>query len=405
MVVYNDYSPDQRVRREAEALVKRGDEVDCICLHEGRDKTQTLKGVTLFYPRLRKYRGKRIILYLAQYLAFFVYTFIRLSTLHLRKRYDIVQVHTMPDFLVFVALIPKALGAKIILDVHDLMPELFIAKFGGPKERWLIRFITWVERRSIGFANRAICVHEPHLDILTGHGNPKEKFLVLLNLPDPDVFARVDRVGQESADKEFRLVYHGMIDKRVGLDVVLQAAQVARTEIPGLKFRIIGAGNDLARYAELSEELCRDSLVESVDVVPPEQLPRLLADADVGIVPYPKNEFTRCILPVKLLEYVALGIPVISSRLDVVEAYFNNDMVLYFEPGNADDLAQCVVDLYRNPAKRAQLAANAERFLQTYNWPKAKITYFALIDSLLLDKRRALPRLFRALYSKQPPRN
>src|SRR5207247_8680052 len=102
--------------------------------------------------------------------------FVRLSTLHVKRRYDVVQVHTMPDFLVFAALIPKLLGAKIILDVHDLMPELYAAKFGVPKENWLIRLITWVVRRSVALAAIPMAVHEPPLAILAGHGNPKEEF-------------------------------------------------------------------------------------------------------------------------------------------------------------------------------------------------------------------------------------
>jgi len=91
--------------------------------------------------------------------------------LHLKNSYDIVQVHTMPDFLVFTTIVPKLLGAKIILDIHDLMPELYMAKFGGDYRNWIVRMIMWIERRSVAFADRTIAVHEPHLDILVKHGN------------------------------------------------------------------------------------------------------------------------------------------------------------------------------------------------------------------------------------------
>ena len=83
-----------------------------------------------------------------------------MSFLFFRKRYDIIQVHTMPDFLVFAALVPKLFGAKVILDVHDLMPELYMCKFRAGPRHFIIRLITWVERRSIGFAHQAIAVHD-----------------------------------------------------------------------------------------------------------------------------------------------------------------------------------------------------------------------------------------------------
>ena len=94
----------------------------------------------------------------------------------------------MPDFLVFSALGPKLLGAKVILDVHDLMPELYASKFGLPESHWIIRALKWVERLSVRFADAAVAVHQPHLDALVAHGNPADKFTIVMNLPDPDMF-------------------------------------------------------------------------------------------------------------------------------------------------------------------------------------------------------------------------
>src|SRR6185369_6944593 len=134
-----------------------------------------------------------------------------------KKRYDIIHVHTMPDFLVFTAFIPKMLGAKVILDVHDLMPELYICKFKKP-DNWKIRFITWVERRSIAFADRALAVHIPHQNALIGHGNPRSKFSVLMNVPDPRIFEqKMDPAPREN--NKFRLIYHGTVARRHGLEI------------------------------------------------------------------------------------------------------------------------------------------------------------------------------------------
>src|SRR5437867_4471753 len=328
MVVFNEYSCDPRVRREAEALVERGDTVDCICL----DKTRTLRAVKLFAIS-GKYRGIKRTGLLASYLRFFCFAFLRLSVLHLRRPYDIVQVHTGPDFLVFTTLVPKLLGAKIILDVHDLMPEMYMAKFGVDYRNWMVRFIIWIERRSVAFADKTIAVHEPHLDILAKHGNPREKFSVLLNVPDHRIFSR--RLSFNSKRKPFRLIYHGTIpdNDRAGLEVALRALARIRNDIPCLEFQIIGGGGGMDRLHRLAAELNLTSCVQFIAPVPVEQLPEILLKASVGIVPYSPDDFTYYVLPTKLLEYAALGIPAIVSRLPAIEAYFDEGMVGYFELG------------------------------------------------------------------------
>ena len=223
MVAYTHYPTDSRVRREAEALVDRGDTVDVIGLRKrGEERVHILNGVRQISLSVVRYRGSSAGMYLANYFLFFVSASISLVSLHLKNRYQIIQVHTMPDFMVFVAIVPKLLGAKVILDVHDLMPELYQSKFGLGQTHWLIRFITWMERCSIGFADRAIAVHKPHLDALIRHGSPAEKFIVLLNLPDPKIFANSARVSGRN-DSGLKLIYHGTVAERHGLQVALRA--------------------------------------------------------------------------------------------------------------------------------------------------------------------------------------
>jgi glycosyltransferase involved in cell wall biosynthesis len=387
MVIFNHYPSDARVRREAEALVDRGNEVDCICLQEkGQEKIDTLYGVRLFQLSIGKYQGTSRIHYLTKYFLFFCSAFLKISFLHLKKRYDIVQVHNMPDFMVFVALIPKMLGAKVILDMHDLMPELYMSKFGADDANLWIKFITRIERWSIAFAHKVITVHQQDLGLLVKRGNPEEKLSSLLNVPDPKIFAPKTS-PRHRVDHSFRLIYHGTVSKRYGLDVALRAVALARKEIPDLEFHIIGRGDDLQRVVDLANESRLDGCVQFHKSVPIEQLPPLITQADVGIVPYLNDKYTQYVLPVKLLEYVALGIPVIASRLEALEVYFDEKMLRYFQPGNEVELADHIVDLHRNPQKRERLVSNAGRFNETYNWQRQKILYLNLIDSMLSVKR------------------
>ncbi len=386
MLAFTQYLSDSRVRREAEALTGRGDEVDFIGLIEPlHDNVRICNGVRIYPISVVRYRGKSILAYLFKYLNFFVKAFFLIAYLFHKRRYEIVQVHTMPDFMAFAALIPRMLGAKIILDVHELMPELYMSKFGLSEHHFLIRFVTLIERLSIAFAHKAIAVHVPHRDALVRHGSPKDKFSVLLNLPDPAIFSRSEN-RRHNVDGKFRLVYHGTISPRHGLEVAFRAIGLAKKHIPGLEFYVIGEGDDREQLLERLDELeLNDCIKFSRGRVPLKKLPALIEQADLGIVPISYDPFTKYMLPVKLMEYLKLGIPVVVARTRTIETYFDDTMVRYFGPGNAKELANHIVDLYKNEHKRELLVSNSERFNRAFSWNDQKETYYSLIDSLVLQ--------------------
>ena len=383
MVAYTHYSTDSRVRREAESLVERGDVVDFICLGSRNEQSiEYYNGVRLIKIHVGRYRGTSSLMYLSSYLQFFLIVTFRLLWLQLKNRYHVVQIHTMPDFMVFTAIFPKLLGVRIILDVHDLMPELYQSKFEYKEDHPLIRLIRWMERCSIGFADRAIAVHQPHLDALCRHGNDPDKFSVLLNLPDAKLFFQSDDPSAESKFG-FRLIYHGTVSKRHGLEAAIRAVATLRGRINGLTLDIIGEGDDISRLAEMVDAMDIGELVRiHMGMVPMERLIPSIRRADVGIVPIVCDDFTRFMLPVKLLEYVALGKPVICSRTETIEAYFDDSMIQYVTPGNVSELVQSILFLYENPDRRKTLAANADEFNHKHNWERQKLVYYQLIDSL-----------------------
>jgi glycosyltransferase involved in cell wall biosynthesis len=378
MITFSEYACDGRVRREAEALAGRGDTVDCICV--GSIDTRPVAGVRLIRVSANRYRGANAFRLLLAYLRFFATVFFKLTVMHLAHRYDVIEVHTMPDFLVFATLIPKLTGAKVILNVHDLMPEIYAVKFASGEMQWVSRFIAWVERISIAFADRALCVHRPHLQALMRHGNPESKFSILLNVPDHRFFVPKSPPGEWR--DEFRLLYHGTTPKRAGLDVALRAVALARKDIPRIQFQIVGVAEGAEELSRLVAELGLEDCVAMAPSVPVEQLSAIIDRTHVAIVPYLSDTFTQYVLPVKLLECVAMRRPVIVSRLRTVEAYFDSSMVKFFEPGNDRELAESIVELYRNPELAKELADNAEAFTARYNWPEHRQIYFRLIDSL-----------------------
>ena len=380
MVAYTNYLSDARPRREAETLVRRGDRVDFIALNEkDLPKMETVQGVRVFRVRQQRYRGGGGLSYGLAYLRFLCAVTLKLARLYWRERYDVIYVHTMPDLLVLVGLIPKLFGARIVLDIHDMMPELYMSKFGISEKHLLIRLLAFQEQISIRLADSVICVHHPHRDLLCKRGAPLEKITVLPNVPDPLVF-RSESLAQKT-DGTFRIIYHGTIAKRLGLDLAVRAFAKAADSCPGARFEIYGdgdAGEELE--AQIKGSGAEDRIDFSRKMFRVESIAQMIQGASVGIIPNRRDVATDYMLPVKLLEYVHLGIPVIAPRLLAIQYYFREDQLEYYEPGNVDELAECICRLYADPGKRAALARKSAEFAKNFSWDTLKEDLFKVVD-------------------------
>lgn len=383
MIAYTIYSQDGRVKRHAEALAERGDHIDVICLDNG--DAPVCNGVNLVGLAMRRYRGSSKSAYLGSYLRFFRMASNEALKRSLKTRYDVVIVCTMPDAVVVCALLPRLLGSKVVLDVHDTMPELYRDKFGGARGAIGARFLMLEERMSAWWADRVLAVHDLHRERLEQAGVPAHKIRVVTNSPDPRIYipAANGPVRDSRERRDFLLVCHGTVTQRMGLDLAIRAVDSLRVRIPGLRLRVVGAGDYFADAQRLVERLGLGKHVEFIAAVPVEQLPGLLVVADAGLVPYRPSSATHLMLPVKLLDYAALRIPAISSRLRTVEHYFTDEAVEYFIPGDEADLAHAIERLYRDPALRARRVEAALRALASVSWQNQRDQYYDAIDSLL----------------------
>lgn len=381
-VAYTEYLTDPRVRRESEALAERGDQVDVFCLRsEGRPTKERVKGVTVYRLPVIRYKGSNQLAYIVSYLWFTLVATFYVTRHFVRERYQVVHAHNMPDFVVFAAIVPKLMGARVILDIHDLMPETFATKFDS---KFLRRTIEIEEHVCTRFADHLITVHAPYKQVLVKRGHAEDRITVLMNLPDEHVFSMSEsQISEQSSNNHVLLVYHGAIVERYGLDLALYAFRKVMHEADRLEFRIIGDGDLAPRVKQLIRELDLEERVEFIDeYVPVDQLPGLISKAHIGVVPNRLNAATEYILSTKLMEYAFLGIPAIVSKLTTVASYFDDTMVAYFEPGNADDLAEKLLSLYESPEARKRLAENAMAFNARYNWSSMKQDLYHLVDQL-----------------------
>lgn len=380
MIAYTNYLSDARPRREAETLVRRGDQVDFIALGENnRPRTELVEGVRLFRVKQRKYRGSSGASYLLSYLRFLCAVTARLLRLYRRERYDVVYVHTMPDLLVAAALIPKLFGARVVLNLHDMMPELYMSKFGISGKHPLIRFLALQEQISIRLADHAIAVHDPHCDVLCRRGTPKSKITVLPNVPDPRVFR--NSAAAAPAAGPFRIVYHGTIARRLGLDLAVSAFAQAAQSCPGAQLEIFGdgdAGDELE--AQIHSSGLAGRITFSRRMFRVEDICAMIQGASVGIICNRRDVATEYMLPVKLLEYAQLGIAAIAPRLMTIQYYFADDQVMYYEPGDVRELAQAICRLYADEGKRAELARQGTEFSRHFNWEIFRHHLYRAVD-------------------------
>lgn len=394
-MVVHAYYPlgETRVEREAMALIDQGIQVDVISLRKiGEPALERVDGIEVHRLPISRHKGSGIFVQLLEYLSFFFAAAARLTRLYWRRRYDVVQVHNLPDFLVFAAFIPKLMGARVILDIHDLMPEFFAERFQSPMESFKVRIIRWQEQASCYFADYVITVTNLWRERLIQRGVRPEKVGVVMNLADERYFRpkSLDLLPPRTSNR-FTLIYHGSFKQNYGLDLLIRSIKIAREHIPDLLLILQGGGPYTENMNTLINEL---NLSENVqinhNILSAADLPAVIYKADIGVVPNYEDVFTGELLPTKLLEYVALGMPVIAARTRVISSYFDDSQLRFFTPGDEHSLATAIVEAYLHRGELPAQVQKLQRFNSRYNWASMSAHYVEIVNQLSNKSRQAL---------------
>ena len=392
MLAYTQYQTDGRVRLEAESLALWGYDVSILVLKtHSSPQTYALCGVTVIELNVQKYRGKIKLVYLLSYLHFLLRATIRCTYLFFRRHVKVIHVHNMPDLLVFAALVPRLFGCKVVLDIHDSMPETYAGKFGA--SGLLFKLLKFEEKISCALANRVIAVNDVQRDVIAARSVPEGKIVTLVTMPP---FGEVPSAKSEE-NHVFRVVNHGTITKRLGLDLLVQAIAQLSSVIPGLQLHIIGGGDDLDEIAELTRTL---GIAEITHFQPPvrwDALPEELHGMQVGVVANRVNIASDLMLPSKLIDYIRLGIPAVVPKFKTIEHYFTGEMVSYFEPENVESLADAILRLYRETARRQSQPVQARTFLEQHSWDTNNALqklYAELTQDPVLDREHSRAKEF-----------
>jgi len=393
IVRHSFYPWELNVKREAEALLEDGYGVHVVCLRDrGETARETVDGVVVHRLPVGHERG-RILRYFFEYTAFFWMASFTLLGLHLRHRFRAVQVNTMPDYLVFTALVPRLTGARVVLHMHEPVPELFATMFRGWYSGVFSALARLAERASLAFADRVLTVTREMRDNFGRRGADVNKITVIVNVPD-DRYFRVDRYGHlaekvtaikkdERRQGVFRVLTHGAIEERYGQDVIVRAVARLKDEIPGIQFRFMGKGSYLEAVLALAEELRVGKHVEYLGWVSMEDMITEILAADVTVVSQKSNPYSNLVHTNKMYEYVALQRPVVASRLRSTEAYFGEAAMLFYESTDDADLAETLREVYAHPEQLQSRVEAATHVYETYRWSREKRKYLGVYADLL----------------------
>jgi glycosyltransferase involved in cell wall biosynthesis len=388
MLAYTFYENDNRVRRYAEALVKRGDEVDAIVLcQKGQPSHEVIGGVHVYRIQKRVIDERGPFSYLRKLLKFFFRSAWFLTRRHFAAPYDLIHVHSVPDFEVFATLIPRLMGARVILDIHDIVPEFYASKFKIDERSLSFRVLVLIEKLSIAYAHHVIISNHLWLDKLTRRSVRPAKCTAVINYPDPSIFHRRPRTGDHRGS--FVMCYPGTLNWHQGVDLAVEALALLRDKAPNLRFMIIGDGADREKLKDMIKERKLEDRVIWAGLVSMDRVAEYMANIDLGVVPKRKDSFGNEAFSTKIPEFMAMGVPVIAANTRIDQFYFKNGLVQFFESENVADLAAKILDLVQNPAKREALCAAADAFIRENNWDVRRHEYLDLVDRLVRRTKAA----------------
>lgn len=391
VIVYEAYARDSRVRRHCRALAQAGHQVEVLAIDESRSASAAEADGVAFTPlRVGKYRGRSRLAYIGAYLAFSANAFAVIVQRLIRRRLDLVYVNNPPDLLVFAALPARMRGVPVVMDVHDLMSELYPAKFGR-KPGVISRIVAVVERASFRFADGLITIHDLYRDRIAAIAGPGKPVVGVWNVPDAAGWADIGDARVEITPHEpgpLRLGHHGTIVERFGVGTALEAMAILRDRGVPATLTILGDGD----YAPQVESRIRSLGLEQVvtfdrRMFVPDDLPAFSQAIDVGIAPYQPSPFTEGGLPTKVLEYLALGVPAIVTGTEMIRRHLDG-AVRVIGGGSGEELADAIVEM-RDPQVRRRYAEAGRPLARQFDWESQRARLTDVVDGLIEQARRA----------------
>jgi glycosyltransferase involved in cell wall biosynthesis len=376
---------DHRVRKQVNDLLASGYRVSVVTRGDPANAHyRDLPGMTVLeYPAPREPRGK--IGYLGEYGASLCWATVLSLAVRFRGRVDVVQFCQPPDIYFPLAWVLRGLGAKVVAEQRDLMPELFAARYDHASPV-LMSALRWLERRTQRAVHHSLCTNETARRRLIGAGAAPASVTIVGNGP---ILRRVQTAAADHVlhgQHKFLCCWVGMMGRQDRVDLLLHAIahivhDLGRTDC---RFAIVGDGECLEEVRAQSVRLGLQSWVEFPGWLPEAQVFTYLATADLGLDTSLQGEIS----PVKLLEYMAFGLPFVA--FDVGETrVMGKDASVLVPPGDVESFARQVVALLDDAARRFELGETGrERVRSDLAWERQAVAYLEVMRRL---SQRAAP--------------
>jgi glycosyltransferase involved in cell wall biosynthesis len=379
-IIRQNYIYEPMVQREAEALAGAGFDVEVMCMQDAaRPRRVVVNGVTVTSLPVSQRKGSKLR-YALNNGRFFALAAGTLAIRHIRRPYAVVQANSMPDFLVFAAIVPKLLGSRVVAYMHEPTPELAETVFGPGLAT---RILAAVEQWSLRFADHAITVTDQLKQRYVERGARADRISVVLNCPDPAVMTAGWSPPAAAAKAGFTVVCHGSVEDRYGQDTIIEAVALLRDELPDLRVVLTGRGSQIPRLLDDIAARGLQDVVRFEGWVSTSRLNDILHSADAGIVAQKASPYSHLVQTNKMVDYWIFGLPVIASRLRAVSEAYGDEVIEYYEPGEAAALAAAIRRLHDDPDRRAELARNGRLAQLANGWGTQRTIYLGVFDALL----------------------
>ncbi len=369
------------VQREAETLAAQGLDVEVFLMqHPDRPRRVAQNGVLIISLPCSRVKTSRLR-YVRDYLQFFLLCAWTLTARHLRRPYAVVQVNTMPDFLVFAAIGPKLLGSRVLAHMDEPTPEL--ASTVGLRPRWLITVLARLEQGALRFADQAITVTDQLKQRYVERGADPSRITVVRCGAAPESVLGEWAPPREVSNSTFTVVCHGAVEERYGQDTIIEAADLLRDKLPELEVVMTGRGSAVEEMLGRIQRAGLQDVVHFEGWVERSRLNDILHSADVGIIAQKASPYSHLVQTNKMVDYWMFGVPVIASRLRAVSEMYDDSVIEYFEAGDPHSLADAILRVHDDPDRRRELARNGRHAHEAYGWAAQRVNYLAVYRGLL----------------------
>jgi glycosyltransferase involved in cell wall biosynthesis len=359
---------DTRLAQQVSVLRKNRIPSAVICVGlTGQKKVDVLDNCSVYRVLVLADSNKKDGLdYFRVTFAFMVLSFIKLVSLSIKNKVRCIVVHTLPECMIFIGLLHKIAGTKLVLDGRDLSVELIQSRFPFWATSIAHSCFCWIEKISMSLCDTVIIASNGFKRSIVERGIDPKKVVVLLNTADETIFKYDGEREFNSIQENAKIIYHGTVAERFGIHIAIDAMPIVLKNIP--KSVLYVYGYYLPSYKkELEKQIQENGLSENVKLlesVSLDKISKVISIMDIGIVPYISTHFMNLALSTKAFEYISSKLPVVASRLKSINELFSEKSITYCIPGNAVDLAEKVVEICKNTELRKK---NQERALQEFS--------------------------------------